>query len=301
MEIEVIGIPFDGYGRNGHQALAAQAVREAGLVDALAPHSVGDGGDVSLPAFETERGPQTHLLNEPALLHLTEQLNVLVQTAVAGDRFPLVVGGDCSLLLGVVTGLRDGLGGSRLMFVDGHQDTMPLDVSEDGEAANCEIGLLLGLTGRTLTGPLAARLPALEADSLAILGQRDDTWRREFNVGSLADLGVWSRDLRATVADPTGAGREAAAHLRAAGEGWWMHVDLDVLDPLVFPAQGLPGYPDEPGGLDWGQLTTVLTQAAGTGGCLGMSVTIYDPDQDPERSGALRIVELVGDSLRPLA
>lgn len=37
-----------------------------------------------------------------------------------------------------------------LLFVDGHEDTMPLDVSEDGEAANTEIGLLLELTGRLL-------------------------------------------------------------------------------------------------------------------------------------------------------
>jgi len=40
---------------------------------------------------------------------------------------------------------------------------MPLGVSEDGEAANTEIDLLLGLTGRLLTGPLGDRLPALAA------------------------------------------------------------------------------------------------------------------------------------------
>ena len=56
------------------------------------------------------------------------------------------------MLFGIVTGLRDHVGDVGLVFIDGHEDTMPLDVSEDGEAANTEIGLLLGLTGRLLTG-----------------------------------------------------------------------------------------------------------------------------------------------------
>src|SRR3954469_16611517 len=123
MEIELIGVPFDGYGRPGNQARA----------------------------------------------------------------FPLVFGGDCSSLLGIIPPL----GPVGLVCVDGHEDTMPLDVSEDGEAANTELGLLLGLTGRTLGGELGDRLPALRRDRLVVLGPRDDAWRRRFNVGTLADNGVW--------------------------------------------------------------------------------------------------------------
>jgi arginase len=77
-------------------------------------------------------------------------------------------------------------------------------------------------------------------------------------------------------------------------------VDLDVLDPGVFPAQGLPDYPDEPGGLDWPQLTASLTAAVRAEGCLGLSVTIYDPEQDPDRSGARRIVRLVREAVHAL-
>lgn len=178
---------------------------------------------------------------------------------------------------------------------------MPLDVVEDGEAANCELGLLLGLTGRLLTGSLAARLPALAIDGLSMLGQRDAEWRRQFNVGSLADLGVWSRTLDQMRHDPAGAARAAAANLRTATRPWWLHVDLDVLDPEVFTAQGLPDVPDEPDGLDIDQLTAVLTTAASTGGCVGLSVTIYDPDQDPDRSGAEAIVQLIGATVQVCA
>jgi arginase len=80
----------------------------------------------------------------------------------------------------------------------------------------------------------------------------------------------------------------------AAAPRWWLHVDLDVLDPVAFPAQGLPDVDDDPGGLSPAQLTTALTAAAAGGGCAGFSVAIYDPDQDPDRSGARQVVDLVG-------
>ena len=75
----------------------------------------------------------------------------------------------------------------------------------------------------------------------------------------------------------------------------WLHVDLDVLDPDEFPAQGLPDVEDEPNGLAWGQLTAAVTAAVARGGCIGMSVAIYDPDQDPDRSSARQILRLVTD------
>lgn len=84
-------------------------------------------------------------------------------------------------------------------------------------------------------------------------------------------------------------------HLRAASRRWWLHVDLDVLDPEVFAAQGVPGDPGEPNGLGWEALTSVLTTAVSAGGCVGWSVAIYDPEQDPSREDAHRIVRLVNE------
>ena len=83
------------------------------------------------------------------------------------------------------------------------------------------------------------------------------------------------------------------AHVMDAAERWWLHVDLDVLDPVEFPAQGLPDVADDPLGLTWGQLTGLLTAAVAAGGCIGWSLAIYDPDQDPDRSSAARILALV--------
>ena len=287
MTVELIGVPFDGYGRPGNQARAASALRDAGL--ALAFKSAVLGDDLTLPPPDPARGPHGGLINEPALEAMTAQLHDRVRSALDGGHFPFVYGGDCSSLLGIVPALT----GTGLLFLDGHEDTMPLDVSEDGEAANAEIGLLLGLTGRTLTGPLAERLPALPADHLTVLGCRDEAWRRRFNVGSLRDHGVWFRGLAEVAADPAGSGRAAVSHVSRVADGWWLHVDLDVLDPDEFRAQGLPGVPDDPGGLTWEQLTSLVAAVLAYGGCVGASMTIYDPDQDPTGADARRIIQAI--------
>ena len=220
--------------------------------------------NLELPEPDPARGASTTLINEPALLAMTDALNVRVGDAVAAGRFPFVYGGDCSTLLGIVTGLRDHVGDVGLVFIDGHEDTMPLDVSEDGEAANTEIGLLLGLTGRLLTGGLGDRLPALRPEQLIVLGPRDHAWRRQFNVGTLADYGVWLAPLAEVADDPAGAGRGAVEQLAGHVGRWWLHIDLDVLDPVEFGAQGLPDVVDEPGGLTWDQLTDLVVSLFGS-------------------------------------
>ncbi len=293
-EIELVAVPFDGYGRPGNQALAAAVLRDAGLAAAASSRDVIDGAELSLPARDPTRGRETSLINEAALVAMVQQVGDRVASAVQADRFPIVYGGDCTTLLGTIPALGES-GAVGLLFIDGHEDTMPLDVSEDGEAANTEIGLLLGLTGRLMTGPLRERLPALEKPHLAVLGPRDVEWRRQFNVGSLSETGVWLNDWQAVASNAEHSSRAAADHLLEHVDRWWLHVDLDVLDPLEFPAQGLPDVEDEPGGLTWEQLTRATTAAVARGGCIGWSIAIYDPEQDPDRSGARRILELVHD------
>jgi arginase len=289
---DLIAVPFDGYGRAGHQSQAAAVLREAGLVGALALHPVVEGDGLRLPPGDPSRGTDTSLVNEAALVTMVDLVGERVASAVADGRFPLVYGGDCTTLLGSVPALRHE-GPLGLLFVDGHEDTMPLDVSEDGEAANTELGLLLGLTGHLMAGPLALRVGALSREEVAVLGPRDVAWRQQFNVGSLRDSGVWLRDWQEVAAQPEQQAEAAVAHVMQAADCWWLHVDLDVLDPVEFPAQGIPGVADDPLGLTWAQLTGLLTAAVAAGGCVGWSLAIYDPDQDPDRSSAASILALV--------
>jgi arginase len=83
----------------------------------------------------------------------------------------------------------------------------------------------------------------------------------------------------------------AVEHVAAQAPRWWLHIDLDVLARSEFAACGAPAEVSLAGGLTWQQLTETTTSALHGGGCAGWSMSIYNPDLDPDRSAARRIVE----------
>jgi len=95
-------------------------------------------------------------------------------------------------------------------------------------------------------------------------------------------------------------GVEAAARTAesvAAGpqlQGYWLHVDVDVLDPEHMPAVDSP----DPGGLHPDELTELLEALAP--GALGAQVTVFDPDLDPDGHYARLLTQILSTGLRQL-
>ena len=289
--VDLIGVPFDGMGRAVGQAGAPQALRAAGLPTVLGPDAAM-APDLVVPDPVPERAAGSGLLNERALRQMLDGLHRQVRASLSADRFPLVYGADCAVLLGAVPALRDVAGRAGLVFLDGHEDATPMDLSPTGEAANMEIALLLGLTGERAPQPLRGWLPALAPGAIAMLGPRDHLYRRGANVPTVADR-VWLRSADEVSTDPAGSARMAVEHVAAQASRWWLHVDLDVLARSEFAACGAPGEVQLSGGLTWRQLTEICASALLCGGCAGWSLSIYNPDLDPGGSAARRIVEFV--------
>jgi arginase len=289
--VDMIGVPFDGMGRAVGQAGAPQALRAAGLAEVLGPDAAIEP-DLVVPGPVAERAAGSGLLNEGALLQMVDGLDRRVRASLSAGRFPMVYGADCSVLLGAVPALRDVAGQAGLVFLDGHEDATPMELSPTGEAANMEVALLLGLTGERAPQPLRGWLPALAPGAIAMLGPRDHLYRRGANVPTVADR-VWLRSADEVAADPAGSARMAVEHVAEHASRWWLHIDLDVLARSEFAACGAPGEVPLAGGLTWRQLTEISASALLVGGCAGWSVSVYNPDLDPGGRAARRIVDFV--------
>lgn len=287
-DVVLVGVPTNSSGTADGVARAPGVLRERGLAAALGRRpGFTDAGDLALPAPQPRRGP-SGLLAEDALIAMIGQVREAVRTARRDRRFPLLIGGDCPVIVGALAALQAEHDEPGLLFVDGHEDAWPPRRSPTGEAADCELGLVLRLFDDDLDPRLRGALPHLRAGNVVAVGPRD--------AGELASAGVPSLAgrLRALIRPAELAADGFAAVAAALPAPWWLHTDLDVLATGDFAAVDYP----QPGGLTWPQLSQVTSAALAAGGCAGWSVCIYNPDLDPDRRGANAIIGYLTNALR---
>ncbi|MGH2680230.1 MAG: arginase family protein [Actinomycetota bacterium] len=289
--IGLLGVPANSAGSSDGVARAPKALRDAGLVGALEGVSpTNDRGDLTLPDPSAERDPETHLIDPAGLRALVDGVRAGVVAILGDGRFPLVVGGDCPLVLGCLAafGSSDRRG---LLFVDGHEDAYPPERSTTGEAADTELALALGMADVPWWPDRVSTPPLVSARHVQLLGARDAALLVQEDVPSLGDR-VSLVGAGPLARDPEGATRTAVA---ALPERWWFHLDLDVLSTEALPAVDYP----QDGGLGWEALDVVAATALAAGP-VGWDVTIYNPDLDPDRTHAARIVRFVETAARAI-
>jgi arginase len=213
-----------------------------------------------------------------------------VMTVMSEGGFPIVIGGDCSNVLGSLLGARR-VGKQRvgLAYIDAHADFATPADSATGSAASMDLALAIG-RGKSPLAMLDAARPLVRAADIVLVGRRDDADAASYGHEALAASEIL--DLPMPL-DAEGIDALAARMLaRVAADvvdGFWVHVDADVLSPEVMIAVDSP----EPGGPDIGQLATLLAPLVVHPKALGLQLTIYDPALDPGLACGQRLVSLL--------
>ena len=257
-----------------------EALASAGLASAIAARPVLR---VEPPAYRPEVDAETGIRNAPAIARYSVKLAGAVGDVVDAGELPLVLGGDCAILLGSLLALRR-RGRHGLFFVDGHADFASPETSPSRGAAGMDFALATG-RGPALLSDLESLSPLVHDEDAVAVGFRDEETLppaiAAYRVDRLRAVGI------AEVA------RRETARLRSHGvDGFWIHVDADVLDPEFMPAVDTP----EPGGLDPAELTQLLGELLASDLAAGIQICIYDPDRDPDGAGARSLVRILGEA-----
>ena len=278
----IIDAPSDlGLRRTGVDGLP-DALRAAGLLEGLP--DVRYAGGLPVPKYIPLRDKSTGVLNPDGISNFSLRLADRVAFTLDLGRFPLVLGGDCSILLGSALALRR-RGRFGLFFLDGHADFYSPESELNGEVASMDLAIATGHGPGALTN-LEGRRPLVREEDVVLFGFRDTELAAAEGSPDVRQTAMHILDLaevrRQGVAE---AARRGLAALEASGaEGFWVHLDADVLNDEVMPAVDYR----MPDGLWPEELTEALKTVLASPLSVGMEVTIYNPTFDDEEQSAAR-------------
>jgi arginase len=281
-----IGIrPYEEGGAPRHIDRAPAVFRELGLVQRIEGE---DLGDVLPPPYLDVTRPPSRPRNEQGVASYSRLLADYVARGTAHGRFALVLGGDCSIVLGSLLGAARYSGRIGLAYLDAHADFATPQESQTGSVASMCLAFAVG-HGDSDLARLGGSAPLVQPSDTVLIGRRDasepayghDALARS-EILDLPDTGFWTDHVAAVA---------AAAKARLGRDdlnGFWIHVDADLLNPRVMPAVDSP----EPGGPVFDELADLLSPLVQHPRALGLQVTLYDPSLDPDGSAAAGLVAL---------
>ncbi len=266
--------------------LAPEVLRAVGLHSVL---GCDDAQHVAVPPYDDRRDRATGVLNPDGIAEVARSLAEAIQSALQANRLPVVLGGDCSIVLGPLLALRR-RGRYGLAYLDGQADFQHPDDEPNGEVASLDLALATGRGPRPLTD-LDGLAPLVRAEDVALLGYRDFDDNDRFGSEHVRDSGITVldyRDLRAG-SIPLILDRALATVTKPELQGFWVHFDVDVLDDAIMPAVD---YRNK-GGLSWDEAAQLLQGLLSQPGACGLEVTIYNPNLDPDRTIARQLCGLI--------
>jgi arginase len=249
----------------------AGALRGQGIVERLGAY---DAGGLIPPPYSEEWDGKT-VRNASAIARFSRDLAGRVEELLEKGRFPLVMGGDCSILLANMLALRK-RGRFGLAFLDGHLDFRhPGNSKVVGAAAGEDLALVTGRGGEDLANPEGLK-PLVREEDVMALGEREND--RETNDVLNTEIAVLDLAAVRKIGVAEAARRAVYRFERNKLDGFWIHLDADVLDDEVMPAVDSP----QPDGLSRNELIEMLKGLLASRLAAGMEVTIFDPDLDPD-------------------
>lgn len=290
--IQVITAPsILGLKPTGVERLASTLLSKDLITELKSEHAI-----IEVPTlnhlYDGERAAGS-ILNGDAVRDFSVTLSKIIQAEASPKKFLLVLGGDCSILIGIMLGLKS-KGNFGLFFLDGHADFYDPKTSITGEAADMDLALVTGRGPEILTNINEAR-PYVNEEHVVHLGQRDLEETIRYNAKDIRETKILCIDASFIREHGIKASMdEIQKRLPALTiDGYWIHFDTDVLDDRSNPAVDYL----LPGGLSIEECQLLLTNLINNYKIVGMTITIYNPTLDPGGIVAKTLTDILKNTI----
>jgi arginase len=289
-KIAVIGVPSSAGARRVGQEAAPQSFRRAGFIEALGAGGlrVDDFGDLKPVSFlpDTENPREQNLL---LVRDVAARVAERVSLAVQHNEKPIVLGGDCTITLGVLAGLirhRPSLG---LMYFDGDIDLNTPQTTASGIFDGMVMSHITGSGADALTH-IGPRYPLMPEENIVLFGYNSEAgWMDPAEIQRLEECSMMKYPVTKIRRKAGEAALEALAILEARASDVLVHFDVDVIDAGDFPAADVL----HTGGLAFDETMDVLKVMASSSSFAGLIITEFNSARDPDGTLAQRLVNAV--------
>jgi arginase len=268
-----------------------EALKAAGLHEKLGAKYVGRVYTSS--PYNPERDSSTLLLNAKAIREFSLVLCRTVSSVLSKKLFPIIIGGDCSIVIAPLLALRHS-GRYGLFFIDGHADFYQPEASLSGEVADMDLAIISGRGPDILTN-IDGLGPFVREEDIVLFGYRDVEQSASYGSQDVRDTNMHVFDLLEVkeLKITNAVSLATKGLLKNRIDGFWIHLDADVLNDAIMPAVD---YRLEDG-LSYSDLTEVLKALLATKHAVGMTITIFNPRLDLDGSIANKFVSSIVDGL----
>lgn len=289
-KIALIGAPSSAGGRLVGQEQAPRALREAGLIQSLKTngHQVNDLGDITEVSFtpDTQHPKQQNLVR---VIKVLEQVEKQVDAAVTDKEWPLIIGGDCTITIGVLAALSKHYPSLGLIYIDGDVDLNTPETTFTGILDGMVLAHVLG-RGATELSHFGPRYPILDGRNIALFGYSTRAGGIdpvETELLKVTTMGKYP--LEKVTAAAGEAAISALQSLESKVGHILIHFDVDVIDHDDFPAADLPHSP----GLKLEQIQEALNIFLRSDKSVGLVVTEFNASRDSDGRLARQLVDLI--------
>jgi len=226
------------------------------------------------PPYSMKMDHKSRVRNADSIVRYAKQQLGPITDGLNRECFLLIIGGDCSIIIGNAVALRQ-KGNYGLFFLDGHTDFIGPELSQTGGAAGMDLAIVAGHGHDELTN-INGLKPYFEERNIFCVGNREynedyvrpilESEIEYVNLESLRQKGMANTALQ-------------FLHMveRRKLDGFLVHLDVDVLNDTIMPAVDSR----QPDGLTYKELSDLLVPLLCSQQAIGMEITILDPDLDP--------------------